>query len=147
VPDPAAPGPAAPGEEAAGRRADPRSDPRAPGRAMAWCLLGGVAASLLPLPWSLASGGFYLAAVAAGVLTLVRLVRAGRGRSVLGVTTVSAGLALALVMVLGVIVQLALYPLFSEAQTCLDTSLTESGQDACEDEFRQSLLELLTPTR
>ncbi len=144
MPDPDARGAAPAG---AGPRTGGRTDPRTPGRALAWCLLGGVVASLLPLPWSLASGAFYVAAVVAAVVTLVRLSRAGRGRSVLGVTMVSAGLALALVMVLGVVGQLAFYPLFSQAQECLRTSLTESGQAACEEQFRRDVLELLTPTR
>lgn len=123
-----------------------RPDARSSGRVLAWCLLGGVMASLLPLPWSLASGAFYLAAGVAAVVTLVRLVRGGSRRP-LGLALVSGALVLSGLMVLGVLGQVLFYPLFSEAQTCLRTSLTQSGQDECEAEFRRSVLELLTPTR
>lgn len=123
-------------------------DARSSGRTLAWSLLGGVVASLLPLPWGLAAGAFYVAAAVAAVLTLVRLARSAEGRRPLPLALVSAVLALSVLMLVGVVGQVLFYPLVSEVQTCQRTALTQSAKDRCDELVRDRLGEmLLTPTR
>lgn len=122
-----------------------RPDARSSGRTLGWCLLGGVVASLLPLPWSLASGAFYVAAAVAAVVTLVRLVRAPARRPTV-LALVSGALVLSSVMALGVLLQLVLYPYASRLQECVRDSITVSGRSACQDELRQTLLDDLFAT-
>lgn len=124
-----------------------RPDARSSGRVLAWCLLGGVvASSLTPLPWSLASGLFYLAGTVAAVVTLRRVTGPAAVRRGV-VALVAGGLVLSLLMTFGVLLEIAFYPVVSELESCLARAITESGQDACQDAVMQRFDGLLPGRR
>jgi membrane protein implicated in regulation of membrane protease activity len=99
-----------------------------------------VLASGLPLPWGLAALAFGAAALAAGVVALVAAVRA-RVRAV-AVVVLSVGLALVVLVFVGGLLQVAVYPLAVEYQECVAEAITAEAAPRCQQDLRRGLLDL-----
>jgi len=99
-------------------------------------------AASLPLPWQLGALAFGLAAVVMGIRAIVRLNRAGLGRSPL-IVMLAGGLAFTSLTLLGVASTVMLWPVQMEHQRCLADALTISAQDACAQSYQDALVSRL----
>ncbi|WP_454049605.1 hypothetical protein [Cellulomonas sp. Marseille-Q8402] len=109
-------------------------------------LIAGVAVTLLPLPWRVASIAFLVGAVVTGVRAL-RAVVTSRARGGLP-SVLAAGLLLTGLVLIGSLGSLATWQADVDRQACLDGALTRTAQAACERDYRDALSELtegLTP--
>ena len=124
----------------------PPSPATGPVRTFALCLVASVIASGLPLPFAMGASVFLVVGAVAGVRALVLLGREGGRRGV--VVLVSGLLCLCALLLLGEVARIAFWPAYSDFERCSAGAITESGADACEEEFRSRIVSgLLPPTR
>lgn len=103
-------------------------------------LLAGVAVSLLPLPWRVATVAFLAGAVVTGIRAL-RAVAVARMRGGL-LPLLVAGLALTGLLGAGTLGSFALWPAETARQECLSGALTVSAQAACDRAYEDALDDL-----
>lgn len=107
-------------------------------------LLATVVVAALPLPWRLSGLGFAALAAYAGLRLLRDLATRRRaGRPANGWVSVTAGLGLAMFMVLLLGFQVPLYPLLAEQERCLARAVTHLDSDQCRAAFDRRREELL----
>ncbi|WP_049829408.1 hypothetical protein [Arthrobacter sp. RIT-PI-e] len=97
-------------------------------------LLGALLTSGLPLPWKVLGLALGLFALTAGVVALVKAVRADLPRFL--VVTVCLGLFAALFMTAGSGASVILWPVTQQYETCQAEALTLRAERQCEDELR-----------
>ncbi|MBO0908008.1 hypothetical protein [Arthrobacter sunyaminii] len=92
----------------------------------------------LALPWKLVPLALGVAAIAVGIVTLVKVVRYNTGPTQVFVT--SLGLVASVVMTLGLGLAVATWDSTEKLESCLANALTISAQDECRDQFTTGLL-------
>lgn len=92
----------------------------------------------LALPWKLVPLALGVAAIAVGIVTLVKVVRFNIGPAQMFVT--SLGLVASVVMTLGLGLAVATWDSTEKLETCLSNALTIQAQDECEEQFTNGLL-------
>ncbi|MEJ5944428.1 hypothetical protein WDZ17_03870 [Pseudokineococcus basanitobsidens] len=97
-------------------------------------LLGALLAARLPQPWAAVGLGFTVAALVVGGLALAASLRARRRGSA---AVLSAGLVLALLVLLVQSAALLLWPLQGSLRECLEGAVTAQARTTCQDEFTQ----------
>lgn len=107
-------------------------------------LLATLVMSATALPWQASALVFAVGALVTGVRALRSAVRSGLRGIVL---PVGVGLGVTAVMTLSLLTLVALWPLQAERQDCLRRALTVSAQEACEQQFSETLEERLDPSR
>jgi hypothetical protein len=98
-------------------------------------LFGAVLTSGLVLPWKVLALGLSLFALTAGVLALVKAVRAKMPR--LMVLSTSIGLAAALFLAAGTGASVLLWPVTKTYEDCMARALTLRAESDCQDGLRQ----------
>lgn len=111
-------------------------------------------AGTLDLPWRLAAIGFGLVTIYAGIRALSDLLALRRtGHPAPGRVGVILAIGVSGLMVLNLLGEIALYPLFAEQDRCLAGAITHQEQQHCHQEFERRQGELLrrlgapSPTR
>ena len=94
--------------------------------------------SLLPLPWQPAALVFGLLAVVLGIRSIVRLSRAGLGRSPI-IAFLAAGLAFTSLTMLTVGSGVAVWSIQMDHQECVAGALTIAAQEACTQSYQDAL--------
>lgn len=94
---------------------------------------------VLPLPWKVGAVVLGIGAVVAGARALATAWR-GKVRGAVP-ALLGAGVAFAGLLVVSQLLLLALWPLEVERQECLRRALTVSAQEACEQQFTESVTE------
>ncbi|WP_127126656.1 hypothetical protein [Georgenia sp. SYP-B2076] len=135
-PAPGAPGPDGPGT---GRPDAAQRDALRSVRRFGLLLLVAMALGLLtlPWPWPLLSGVLCLAALALGIVALVK-VRTARIRGAM-TTVLAVGLVVAAVMGMATLSQAVLWREYGAYTECAQAAITEQGRDACTSRLERSL--------
>lgn len=92
----------------------------------------------LALPWKLVPLVLGVAAVVAGILTLIKVLRFATGPVQMFVT--SLGLVASLVMTLGLALSVATWDSTQKLETCLSKALTMQAEEECRSEFTNGVL-------
>ncbi|WP_104104348.1 hypothetical protein [Arthrobacter sp. 08Y14] len=92
----------------------------------------------LALPWKVVPLALGVAAIAVGIVTLVKVVRYNTGPAQVFVTAL--GLVASVVMTLGLGLAVATWDSTEKLESCLASALTISAQDECRDQFTTGLL-------
>lgn len=100
-------------------------------------------ASYLELPWKVAAPVFGIAALAFGIVGLVKAVRCGFPRLLR--VGMAMGLGAALVLTVSTAALVALWPVTAEYETCTSQALTVSAGNECEQIYQDKLQELSEP--
>lgn len=107
----------------------------------AFLMLVGLLSSNLPLPWQILASLAYIAALVTGIRALISLWKA----QVRGIALPMAivGLIISGVLLATSLSLLALWPIQMERQDCLRRAVTISSEEQCEQDFEDSLKDLL----
>lgn len=136
---PSVPHPPAPHRPAERRPPDPDGQLRTArlGLRFSLCVLAGLVATSLPLPWSLGSPAFLLVGIGFGVAALVAAARARMRWT--SFVTLGAGLVLALVLLLVQAALLLFWQDTSDLQQCRDRAVTRTGLEQCQEQYEQGV--------
>ncbi|HZI96068.1 MAG TPA: hypothetical protein VFD41_00930, partial [Actinomycetales bacterium] len=103
-------------------------------------VLASLIANGLPLPWQAGALVFSLVAFVVGVMALRAVLRARMRR--LPAVMLGIGLSMTVLLVIGQIGLLALWPLQQDLQECRDRALTLSATEECQRDFDERISEL-----
>lgn len=100
-------------------------------------MLGAVLTMQLDLPWQLASIAFAVAAVVVGVRAMVRALKEGQRGGIAALLVF--GLVLSGMLVVSTISSLVLWNETMERQQCLNSAITVTAQERCEQAYQESI--------
>ena len=103
-------------------------------------VLASLIANGLPLPWQAGALAFSLGALVVGALALRAVLRARMRR--MPAVMLGVGLSMTVVMVIGQIGLLALWPVQQDLQECRSRALTLSATEQCQRDFEERISDL-----
>lgn len=104
-------------------------------------ILGAILTSELNLPWKVSALVFGAAALVAGIIAMVRAVKAKMRGSIFGF--LSLGLVLTVIVTLTQVWAIALWPWQSNYETCLDNAITDQAHHKCITDYEDHLNTLI----